>query len=699
MNILQVLPELKSGGVETGTVDLARELTGQGHKAVVISNGGRLVKDLTSCGGIHYTLPVHEKSPIAIISMINKIKEVIKKENIDLVHARSRVPAFSAFFASYQMRVPFITTCHGYYSTHPFSRVMGWGRFVIVSSNVIARHMIKDFGVPRQRIRLIPRGVNLEKFPYRPPDTSGTKKEHRIGVIGRITPIKGHVYLIRAITRVARLLPHIKVLIIGDAPPKKAKYRQELEVLVRRLSLSKYLHFLGERQDIPQQLAKLDLVVVPSIGEEAFGRVIIEAQACGIPVIATRVGGIVDIVKDGENGILVQPRDWNELSDAIIRLLKGKDLRQRLSRAGRINVEKNFSLSHMYKKTIKVYNEALSSFRILIIKWGALGDIILSLPALKAVKMRFPKTDIIMVTSKAGRELLSRYPYVKEFLIFKHKKGFEGVKEILDLSAELKRTSVDLVLDLQNNRRSHIISFLSFAPRRIGYRNRKFDFLLNEAIGGARMDIPPVAHQFRLLKLLGIDSIPTTPQFTVSEREKAFAEDMLAESWLGKGQALVGLNCGASRRWQTKRWPTEKLAKLCDMLAQKRVRVVITGAKDDMTETNRLVLLTKSKPINAVGKTTIMQLAAVIQRCKVFITSDSAPMHLAAFLGVPFVALFGPTDPRRHLQAYNAKYRIIYKRLKCSPCYRPRCSSIRCMEKVSSEEVATAVLELLKENG
>ena len=115
MNILQVVPELQTGGIETGTIDLAKELIGQGHKAVVISNGGKLTKDLASCGGIHYTLPVHDKFPLTIIKIVNKIREVIKKEKIDLVHARSRAPAISAFFAAYLEKVPFVTTCHGHY--------------------------------------------------------------------------------------------------------------------------------------------------------------------------------------------------------------------------------------------------------------------------------------------------------------------------------------------------------------------------------------------------------------------------------------------------------------------------------------------------------------------------------------------------------------------------------------------------------
>jgi len=696
MHILQVIPGLESGGVETGTIDLAKELVRQGHKAVVISNGGKLTKDLTATGGIHYTLPVHEKSPITAFNMIGKIREVIKQEEIDLVHARSRVPAFSAYFAARQCNVPFITTCHGYYSRHLFSRVMAWGKFVIVASNVIARHMIKDFGVPYEKIRLIPRGVDLEKFPYNAQDEANKKKRgYSIGIIGRITPIKGHVYFIRAISKVVRLLPNIKVYIIGDAPPSKPKYRQELEILVRRLSLSKYVHFLGQRHDIPQQLKKLDLLVMPSVGEEAFGRAIIEAQAIGVPVIATRVGGIVDIIKDGENGILVPPRDWSSLSDAIIGILKNGEFKDRLSKMGRANVEKNFSLSQMYEKTIKVYNETLSSCRIVVIKWSALGDVILSLPALKAIRQHSPRARIVMVTCKSGREIINRYNYVNEFIIYQGRKGTGGFKELFDISAELRRASVDMVIDLQNNKKSHMLSYLSLAPRRIGYKSGKLDFFLTDAIEGAKIQMRPIAHQFMLLRHIGIETEPALLKLELSSKDQDYAESVLKDAWIGKGQALVGVNCGASLKWDTKRWPVEKIARLCDLLAKNKIRVVLTGTKEDKNQAQRIIGLTRAKPIDITGQTTIMQLAAVIRYCSVFISADSAPIHLAASLGVPFVALFGPTDPKRHLEPSD-NFRVIYNQLRCSPCYKPRCAKPICMNRITEEDVSEAVLDLLE---
>lgn len=156
MNVLQVLPQLNVGGVETGTLDFARYLVKGGHKAVVVSAGGALVGELESSGAVHYQLPVERKSLVKMLKAVPALVEIIKKEKIDIVHARSRVPAWIAYFACRRTNAVFITTCHGYYRKHFFSSVMGWGKRVIVLSNIIGRHMIEDFSVPYERIRLVP---------------------------------------------------------------------------------------------------------------------------------------------------------------------------------------------------------------------------------------------------------------------------------------------------------------------------------------------------------------------------------------------------------------------------------------------------------------------------------------------------------------------------------------------------------------
>ena len=237
MNILQVLPELTVGGVETGTVDLAKYLVKAGHKAVVVSNGGELVAELESCGAVHYKLPVHRKSFFSMAGAIPRLAEIITKENIDIVHARSRVPAWIAYFACRRTKAVFITTCHGYYKKHFFSGVMGWGKRVIALSNIIARHMIEDFGVPHERISFVPRGVDMSRFVYTNPDEK-RKKEFNVGIIARITPLKGHLFFMKAMAKVARAIPELKVWVVGNAPSSKEAYKEQVEVLTKRLGLA-----------------------------------------------------------------------------------------------------------------------------------------------------------------------------------------------------------------------------------------------------------------------------------------------------------------------------------------------------------------------------------------------------------------------------------------------------------------------------
>ena len=273
MNIVQILPELNTGGVETGVVDLAVRLAKAGHCSIVISNGGELVKQIEADGVRHYSLPVHSKNPVTALKMIPAVAKILRQEKADIVHARSRVPAIIGYYAARRTGCVFVTTCHGYYSKRmlSFSGVMGWGKLVIAISQVIAKHMMDNFGVPYRRIRLIYRGVDLDKFKYRYPEES-PKKEFVIGIIGMLSPIKGHTYFLRAVSKAIKSIPRLKVLIVGDAPPEKAKYKQELEDLVRRLGLSRYVEFLGRRSDIPEILSRLDaLVLANHLANAALG--------------------------------------------------------------------------------------------------------------------------------------------------------------------------------------------------------------------------------------------------------------------------------------------------------------------------------------------------------------------------------------------------------------------------------------------
>ena len=165
MNILHVVPALESGGVERGTVDLAIALKKLGHNIIVVSNGGALAAELNHGGVTHIKLPVHRKSAHSL-RMVPKIVQIIKANKIDIVHASSRVPAWVGSLASGLTGTPFVTSCHGFYSKHFFSSIMGRGKLVMVISNIIGERMHQAFKVPEEKIRLVYRGLDLAKYPY-----------------------------------------------------------------------------------------------------------------------------------------------------------------------------------------------------------------------------------------------------------------------------------------------------------------------------------------------------------------------------------------------------------------------------------------------------------------------------------------------------------------------------------------------------
>lgn len=696
MNILQILPALNLGGVETGTLDLSKHLVREGHKAVVVSSGGELVKELESYGAIHYQLPVHKKSVFTIIKMVPRLIKLIKKEKIDVVHARSRVPAWIAYFACRKTNAVFITTCHGYYKKHPFSNVMGWAKLVIVPSNVIGRHMIDDFGTPHERVRLIPRSVDLERFKYIAPDKK-RQAEFRVGIIGRLTPLKGHLDFVKAMARVSRQVPSLKIWIVGDAPPSKQTYKEQVKVLVKRLGLWHCTEFLGAQKDIPAILSNLDLLVLATTTHEAFGRVIVEAQASGVPVVATRVGGVVDIIEDKKTGLLVAPADPQSMSEAAIKIFKDIELSQNLAQNAYRKVKEKYRVELMVKNTIDVYREALGKFKILIIKFGSLGDIILSTAAMKALRKKFnPQVyRISLLVREESKDILLRCPYIDELLSCDFKNKDKGIKGFLRLASVLRKKNFDIVIDLQNNRKSHILSGLTLALNRYGY-DRKLGFLLNHRLKNKRPESGPIKHQFRILKMLGIDLEDSQLELWPTEVDQKYIDEFLNSQWLSPNQRLVGINVSASVRWVTKNWPLRYIAKLCQELKDRDIRMVITGTERDLDVVNTLIEMTKdAKPINACVKTTVNQLACLIKRCAAFISPDSAPLHIAVAMQVPLVALFGPTEPLRHLPPIK-DYIVLKKDLSCSPCYKSKCKTKECMELIKPEEVLEAIEKLLK---
>jgi len=696
MKILQILPEMNVGGVERGTLDLAKYISAHGHQSLVVSNGGGLVVLLEAQGTKHYKLPVHRKNLWTMFECVSALEKIIRNEKVDIVHARSRVPALIAYLACRRTGVDFLTTCHGYYSQNIFSHVMGWGKLVIVISEIIGRHMIDHFGVQPENIRLIHRSVDIDKFNFRARQPGGSS--FVVTIVGRITPLKGHVYFLKAMAKVLRQLPYVRVRIIGDAGPGKQAYKESLLLLTKRLGIEDRVEFMGNRSDIPQLLSESDVLVLSTVTQEAFGRVIIEAQAVGVPVIATNVGGVVDIVEHEKTGLLVLPKDPDSLAAAIVRLANDRKLGDVMAVEARRRVEQKYTLDKMALSTLAVYDELKDSLNILVIKLSAVGDVILVTASLKALRDKFPRARICCLTGRESAVILHNCPFVDDVIVYDHKEKDRGIPGFWKLTERLRKYRFDKIIDFQNNIRTHLLAFFCMPQASYGYRNKKLGRLLSHGIPDDAQNVPPVAHQFIILKDLGIVySDKVRLQLWPRTDDLAYARDFFQSEWIDqKNHKIVGINISASARWETKNWPLKTMAECCDLLAADNIRVVITGMEKDKSAAGKLVKLAKSRPALMVGKTTILQLTAVIKYCSVYVTSDSAPLHIAAAMKVPVVALFGPTDPMRHLPPAD-KLKVMRKELPCSPCYGTKCKlgTRICMNDITAYEVYLEVKKFM----
>jgi len=691
---LQVLPSLELGGVERGVVDLARALKTRGEEMVVVSSGGSMVAQLNKLGVRHYTLPVHKKSLMAF-PLVDKLAEIIQREHIDVVHGRSRVPAWIAWMAAQKARVPFVTTCHGYYSDHFFSRVMGWGKRVIVISRVVGRHMIDDFGVPPDKIRLIHRGIDLSQFTFVPDKYNAPRKTLRIINVGRLSPIKGQLDFLRAVHHVRREIPHLEVWIVGSEGKGKTRYTELLQQTSRQMGLDSCVKFLGTRRDIPELLAQSDLLVLATRIPEAFGRVVVEAGAVGTAVVATRVGGVLDIVDEGENGLLVPPGDVQALTRAMVSLLKDPARSKRFAFSMRAKVEKHFGLDQMVDKTLEVYREVKAEKKILIIKLGAMGDLILAVPSFRMLRERFPEARISLLADRKLAPSVSACPYLDEVIPVDRSK-ISKPAYLFRLAKRLRREGFDVSVDLQNSKWTHLLAFFSGARERAGFKRGRFGFLLNRFENPPKAAESPVRNQFRVLSKLGVNQFDEKLELWTTPRAEQNASEWF--SAMPPDKTWVGFVMGSSPQWETKRWPIDSFRLLSERLMRElNCGIVLLGSRDDIPLAYQFLKEPAQNVLDLTGRTSPKDLIAVVKKLGSMVSGDTAPLHVAAAVGTPVAALFGPTDPKRHMPpAHDAA--VFAKRLPCQPCYKGRCHNsekMACLNRISVDEVFDAVKKQL----
>ena len=369
-SVLQVLPHLNSGGLVSGAVEISEALQKTGMNSFVASAGGRREREITKAGGKVINFSLGSKNPIIMLLNVYKLSRIIKKYKINIIHARSRAPAWSAYFAAKKMGIPFVTTFHGTYSIQnklkkKYNSIMVKSDRVIAISRFINNHILSNYNIDKDKIVTIHRGINIERFNY-----LKVADERLISLLnifnipedsfvvllpGRITRWKGHILLIEAIFKLQR--SDIICLFVGDSQGRN-KYYAELEKLLDKFKLKNNFRIIPNQSDMATIYKLADVVVSSSLDPEAFGRVIVEAQAMGRPTISANHGGGSEIIIDGLTGWLFKPGDADDLSNKINKALSlNKDNRDKLAINAIKRAKLNFNNETMCAKTLQVYAE------------------------------------------------------------------------------------------------------------------------------------------------------------------------------------------------------------------------------------------------------------------------------------------------------------------------------------------------------
>lgn len=368
LTVLQILPALASGGVERGTLEVGAYLAAHGHRSIVISAGGRMVPKLLAEGSEHVEWAIGQKS-ILSLKLVYRLREFLNKEKVDILHVRSRFPAWIAYLAWREMdpatRPRLVTTVHGPYSVSQYSAVMTKGERVIVISEMIREYVTNQYQVNADKLRLVYRGVDAAAFPfgYQPKAAwlndwyqqyPQTKKKHLLAFPARVTKWKGHEDFIDLIAQLKKHKANIHGLIIGEVKKGKTKYLKKLEDRAKKLGVSHLISFVGHRDDVREVMAISKVVYSLSLEPEAFGRTTIEALSLGVPVIGYAHGGVSEQL----SAMLPDGRiDVGNVAEATMLTLSW------LHKPPTIANNEQFTLQNMLEKTMSVYQELVEQPR------------------------------------------------------------------------------------------------------------------------------------------------------------------------------------------------------------------------------------------------------------------------------------------------------------------------------------------------
>ena len=348
------------------------------------------------------------------------------------------------------------------------------------------------------------------------------------------------------------------------------------------------------------------------------------------------------------------------------------------------------------------------TMKILIVKLSAIGDVIHTLPALTALRRQYPDAQIDWLVESAAADLVQGHAAVDRVLIWRRREFVKLLKAgrlgsasglFLSLLQQLRNTRYDLILDFQALLKSSLWIFLARGRRKAGFgqgmeHSEKSHIFLNERVPAISMEIHALDRGLRLLQALGIPDMQVLYNLPIGKEDEEVAQELLAAGGVRPDQPFVAINPVA--KWPTKLWTAKRFEELAGRLVEKGFQVVFTGSEEDRALIDEMAGTLGSSVIRLEGRTSLKVLAAVYRSASVVVSTDTGPMHLAAAVGTPVVALFGPTAPWR-TGPYGQGHIVLRAGVSCSPCFSRSCETaefepMACMNRITVEQVVEAVV-------
>ena len=379
--LLQVVPELETGGAEQSTIDVAHAVVRAGGGALVATRGGRMTARLEADGGRLAQMPVQTKNPLTMLGNAARLVSLIRQEKVSIVHARSRAPAFSALWAAHATGTPFVATYHGVYKAQSglkrwYNAIMTRGDLVIANSDYTRDHVLSEHGIDPGKLVTIPRGVDLGRFdpgfvtPARVEalraawGIAADDRRTRILLAGRLTRIKGHLMIVEAARRMAASGRDDFLILFAGDDQGRTGYAAEVQAAIDAAGLSDAIKIVGHCDDMPAAYLLADLAILPTNVPESFGRAAVEPQAMGRTVIASNHGGVTETIVDGTTGWLAPIEDAEAWAAALGRAIDlGPTRRKEMGEIGRNRARQLYSADAMCAQTLAAYERVLEARR------------------------------------------------------------------------------------------------------------------------------------------------------------------------------------------------------------------------------------------------------------------------------------------------------------------------------------------------